>query len=65
MLAHQAGWDELLIFTVPVIAVLYLLRWVERRSRSVDVPEVDPGGDTGSDSGQQSGEGAGENADRA
>lgn len=65
MLAHQGGWDELAWFVIPVLAVLYLLRWTERRSRrvrSVDVPEVDPGGDAASDGGQQGGEGSREDS---
>lgn len=66
MLAHQGGWDELAWFVVPVLAVLYLLRWAERRSRSArsdDVPEGDPGRDAGADGGQKSGEGTREDAD--
>ena len=44
ILAHQGGWDEILLFALPVLAVLFLLRWAERRSRSVDVAEVDGAG---------------------
>ena len=31
--AHRGGWDELLYFAVPVIVVLFAIRWVEKRSR--------------------------------
>lgn len=32
VLAHQWGWDELLYFAVPVVAVLYWVRWAEKRA---------------------------------
>ena len=32
-LAHQGGWDELLIYGIPVIGVLLFVRWAERRAR--------------------------------
>jgi len=62
-LAHQGGWDELVVFIVPVFAVLFLLRWAERRSKSVDVAEVDPDEDPGGDGGQEGGELTGEDAE--
>lgn len=34
MLAHQGGWDELLWFSVPIVAVLLWVRWAERKARS-------------------------------
>ncbi len=34
LLAHQGGWDELLIFAVPAVLAVLGLRWVERRARS-------------------------------
>ena len=61
LLAHQGGWDEILIFAVPVVAVLFLLRWAERRSRSVDVSEVDGSGvGVGGEAGDELDEVAGE-----
>ena len=61
VLAHQGGWDEILLFAVPVVAVLLLLRWAERRSRSVDVAEVDgPGVGGGGEAGDEIDEVAGE-----
>jgi len=32
-LAHQGGWDELLMFAVPAALAVYALRWAERRAR--------------------------------
>jgi cytochrome c-type biogenesis protein CcmH/NrfF len=32
-LAHQSGWDELLLFLGPVILMLAWLRWAEKRAR--------------------------------
>ena len=61
LLAHQGGWDEILLFAAPVLVVLYLLRWAERRSRSVDIPEVDGAGvGGGSEAGDEIDEVAGE-----
>ena len=34
MLAHQGGWDELLWFAVPIVAVVLWVRWAERKARS-------------------------------
>ena len=65
VLAHQGGWDEILLFAVPVLAVLYLLRWAERRSRSVDVSKVDgPGAAAGDETGEQSDQVGGEEPQR-
>ena len=33
LLAHQGGWDEILMFAVPALAAIYGLRWAERRAR--------------------------------
>ncbi len=33
LVAHQGGWDELMWFVVPVIAVLTWVRWAGRRAR--------------------------------
>ena len=32
-LAHQSGWDELLLFVGPILAVLAWVRWTERRTK--------------------------------
>ena len=45
MLAHQGGWDELLWFAVPIVAVLLWVRWAERKARSRRVK--DPGNGDG------------------
>ncbi len=43
MLAHQGGWDELLWFAFPIVAVVLWVRWAERkaRSRKAQVPGVE------------------------
>ena len=33
ILAHQSGWDELLLFLGPVVAMIAWVRWAERRAR--------------------------------
>lgn len=61
VLAHQGGWDEILLFVVPVVVVLLLLGWAEQRSRSVDVAEVDGAGvGAGGESGDEADEVPGE-----
>ncbi len=56
LLAHQYGWDEALLFLLPIVIVLVGVRWVERRNRLPpdgpppgDAPPGDdtPDGDTG------------------
>lgn len=34
VLAHQGGWDELLLFAVPAFLAVGALRWAERRARA-------------------------------
>lgn len=34
LLAHQGGWDEILMVLVPIAAVVLLLRVANRRSKS-------------------------------
>ena len=34
LLAHQGGWDELLWFSAPIVAVFAWVRWAERKSRN-------------------------------
>lgn len=33
VLAHAGGWDEALIFGVPVVLAIFGVRWAERRAR--------------------------------
>lgn len=33
LLAHQGGWDELLIFAVPALGAILGLRWAEKRAK--------------------------------
>ncbi|MDQ3782334.1 MAG: hypothetical protein M3349_05270 [Actinomycetota bacterium] len=32
LLAHQGGWDEILLFVGPVALAFFGVRWVERRA---------------------------------
>jgi hypothetical protein len=32
-LAHQGGWDELLLFATPIVLAFLVMRALERRSR--------------------------------
>lgn len=32
-LAHQYGWDEIVLFAVPVVLALLAVRWAEKRSK--------------------------------
>lgn len=34
LLAHQGGWDEILLIALPVLLALFGLRWAEKRARS-------------------------------
>jgi hypothetical protein len=31
ILAHQYGWDEVLLFVVPIVAVVLVIRHLEKR----------------------------------
>mgnify|MGYP004338291011 CR=1 FL=1 len=41
LLAHQGGWDEMLLVSGPVAVVAGLLWLADRRSRRVDRPPAD------------------------
>jgi len=47
VLAHQFGWDEILLFVVPVALALVAVRWFEKRSNrgAADEDEGDDAGD--------------------
>lgn len=32
-LAHQGGWDELLMFGLPIVLAVMAVRWAERRAK--------------------------------
>jgi cbb3-type cytochrome oxidase subunit 3 len=34
VLLHQGGWDEILMFALPALATIWLLRRAERRARA-------------------------------
>ena len=38
--AHQGGWDEILMFAVPIVIAVLAVRWVERRNRN-DIDSAD------------------------
>ncbi len=33
LLAHQGGWDELLMFGTPIVLAVIAVRWADRRAR--------------------------------
>ncbi len=33
LIAHQGGWDEILLFVAPVVLAFFGVRWAERRIR--------------------------------
>ena len=33
ILAHQYGWDEILLFAVPILLALAGVRWAEKRAK--------------------------------
>jgi hypothetical protein len=42
LLAHQYGWDEALLFVLPIVVVLVGVRWVERHNRQPSGDAADP-----------------------
>jgi len=36
LLAHQGGWDEVVLFGVPIVLAVLAVRWVDRRNRRRD-----------------------------
>ncbi|MEX1207657.1 MAG: hypothetical protein WEE36_03490 [Acidimicrobiia bacterium] len=34
LIAHQGGWDEILLLALPAVAVILWVRWAERRART-------------------------------
>ncbi len=50
VLAHQGGWDEMLLVAVPILVFVLLLRSANRRAeekiRERDVTHVDPDSDS-------------------
>jgi len=36
ILAHQYGWDEVLLFVVPIMIAVVVVRRLDKRSRSED-----------------------------
>lgn len=51
IVAHQGGWDEILYLALPALAVIFWVRWAERRARSPrkgepETPTTNIAGDT-------------------
>jgi cytochrome c-type biogenesis protein CcmH/NrfF len=51
-MAHQYGWDEALLFVLPIVVVLVGVRWIERRNReqtsdTMDSAPADGGAEPG------------------
>ena len=46
ILAHQGGWDELLMFGAPIVLAIVAVRWAERRGRkrrdATSTEEIEP-----------------------
>ena len=34
LLAHQGGWDELLMFGLPIVLAVVAVRWAEKRGKA-------------------------------
>jgi len=34
LIAHQGGWDEILMFLVPIVLAFFVIRRLERRGRA-------------------------------
>jgi len=34
LLAHQGGWDELLMFGLPIVLAVLAVRWADRRAKA-------------------------------
>lgn len=47
LLGHQGGWDEVVLFAVPLVVALALVRWAESRSRRNRDDEEPEGRDRG------------------
>jgi hypothetical protein len=45
VVAHQFGWDEILLFVVPVVLALAAVRWFEKRSSRGEADEEDDAAD--------------------
>jgi hypothetical protein len=44
-IAHQGGWDEILMFLIPIALAVFLVRWLERRAPARDdEPDQDESG---------------------
>lgn len=46
ILAHQYGWDEALLFIVPIAIAVIVVRRLDKRSRRKEEPESEKDGET-------------------
>jgi hypothetical protein len=55
ILAHQGGWDELIMFGIPIVLAIVGVRWADRRAKATrsksDAPVSDDGRHDESDNG--------------
>lgn len=42
LLAHQGGWDELIMFGVPIVLAVVGVRWAERRAKAKRTEQEQP-----------------------
>lgn len=45
VVAHQGGWDELLLFGVPTVVAIVAVRWAEQRAKARREAEAAAGGE--------------------
>jgi hypothetical protein len=41
-LAHQGGWDEVLLFVAPIVLAFFVIRGLERRAKSTREDQEEP-----------------------
>ncbi len=42
VLAHQGGWDEILMFVVPIVLAYFVIRRLERRGKAEEPDQTEP-----------------------
>ena len=46
-LAHQGGWDELLMFGIPIVLAVLAVRWAEKRGKAKRATAAEDGAASG------------------
>jgi hypothetical protein len=54
ILAHQGGWDEILLVVTPILLIVLALRLAKRRLDAAPADPADPAEQTGHDAGDAS-----------